>query len=234
MINGLLGKKIGMTQVFRDGGRIVPVTVIEAGPCVVLQVKSPDKDGYAAIQLGFGNKKKTSVNKPQMGRFRKINADPVCFVKEIKTDNHEVVKPADKITLDIFTAGDYVDITGTSIGKGFQGGVKRWHWKGGPKTHGSMSHRAPGSIGASSAPSRVFKGQHLPGRMGNAKVTVQNLEVVEINKENNLMLVKGAVSGPKGRYLIIKRALKKKKKEPKPQVKLEEKAKAKPKAKGGK
>lgn len=227
MINGLLGKKIGMTQIFKDEGRIVPVTVIEAGPCQVLQVKSPDKDGYAAIQLGFDSKKEARVNKPQMGRFKKIKANPVRFIKEIKTGNLEGVKPADNITVDIFTAGDYVDITGTSIGKGFQGGVKRWHWKGGPKTHGSNSHRAPGSIGSSAEPSRVYKGQHLPGQMGNAKVTVQNLEVVEIDKENNLMLVKGAVSGPKGRYLIIKRALKKKRKELKIQAKQEEKPKAK-------
>lgn len=219
MINGLLGKKIGMTQIFKDTGEVVPVTVIEAGPCVVLQIKSPQTDGYAAVQLGFDNRKETRTNRPQMGRFKKINVAPIRFIKEIRTGNLQDLKVADRITVDIFTAGGYVDITGTSIGKGFQGGVKRWHWKGGPKTHGSTSHRAPGSIGASSDPSRVFKGQHLPGQMGNRRVTVQGLEVVEVDKENNLILVKGAVPGPKGNYLLIREALKKKRKEPQPQAK---------------
>lgn len=212
-----------MTQIFKDTGEVVPVTVIEAGPCVVLQIKSPDKDGYTAVQLGFDSKKEARAKKPQLGRFKKINVDPARFIKEIKTDNLEGIKPADKITVDIFTAGDYVDITGVSIGKGFQGGIKRWHWKGGPKSHGSMSHRAPGSIGASSDPSRVFKGQHLPGHMGNRRVTIQNLEVAKVDKENNLILIKGAVSGPKGSYLIIKKALKKKRKEPKTEAKPEKK-----------
>lgn len=221
-----------MTQIFKDTGEVVPVTVIEAGPCVVLQIKSPQADGYAAAQLGFDKRKETHTNRPQMGKFKKINVNPIRFIKEIRTGNLQDLKVADKVTVDIFTAGGYVDITGTSIGKGFQGGVKRWHWKGGPKTHGSTSHRAPGSIGASSDPSRVFKGQHLPGHMGNRRVTVQSLEVVEVDKENNLILVKGAVPGPKGNYLLIKEALKKKKKEPraeaKPQAKKEAKAQAKP------
>jgi len=220
MINGILGKKIGMTQIFKETGEVIPVTAIEAGPCFVLQVKTVKSDGYNAVQLGFGTKRETIVNKADMGRFKKAKLkQPVRFVKEIRADSVEDIKLSDNITLDIFTAGDYVDIIGTSIGKGFQGGVKRWHWEGGPKTHGSMSHRRPGSIGSSTSPSRVFKGHHLPGHMGNKRVTVQNVEVVDIDKENNIMLVKGAVCGAKGNYLIIKKALKKKKrKEQKPQA----------------
>lgn len=215
MIKGLLGKKIGMTQIFKETGEVVPVTVIEAGPCPILQVKSKEIDGYVSLQLGFDSRKERGVNRPQMGRFKKAKLKPVRFIREIRVDNAEDLKTPDSIMVDIFSVGDYVDISGVSIGKGFQGGVKRWHWKGGPKTHGSTSHRAPGSIGASSDPSRVFKGQHLPGQMGNKKVTEQNLEVVDVDKENNLLLVKGAVPGPKGSYLTIKKALKKRKKEPK-------------------
>jgi large subunit ribosomal protein L3 len=209
---------------------MVPVTLIEAGPCVVLQVKSIQKEGYTACQLGFDGKKEASTNKPDMGRFRKIKTAPLRFTREIRVNGEDAknMKPADNITLDIFSVGDYIDVSATSIGKGFQGGVKRWHWKGGPKTHGSMSHRAPGSIGASSDPSRVYKGQHLPGHMGNQKVTAQNLEVVAVDKENNLMMVKGSVPGPKGNYLIINKSFRKKKKEPKPQAVEEEKKKVNP------
>lgn len=228
MLNGLLGKKIGMTQIFEEAGRVIPVTVIEAGPCVVLQVKSVEKDGYSAVRIGFDEKKEAHTNKPQAGTFKKANTKPLTVIKEIRTNDTEGIKVADSIRLDMFTTGDYVDITGTSIGKGFQGGIKRWHWKGGPKSHGSMQHRAPGSIGASSDPSRVYKGQHLPGHMGSRKVTVHGLEVAEVDKENNLLLVKGAVAGAKGNYLIIRKSFKKKKKEPRPKDVQQQEKKANP------
>ncbi|MFH1868232.1 MAG: 50S ribosomal protein L3 [Candidatus Omnitrophota bacterium] len=215
MINGILGKKLGMTKIFQDTGAAISVTVVEAGPCPVLQVKSKERDGYTSVQLGFDIKKERNVNKPHMGRFNSVKVKPVRFIKEIRAANVKDVKASENITVDIFTVGDYVDVSGVSIGKGFQGGVKRWHWKGGPETHGSMSHRAPGSIGASSNPSRVYKGHHLPGQMGNKRVTGQNLEIMDIDKENNLLLIKGSVPGSKGSYLTIKKALKKKKKEPK-------------------
>jgi len=216
MINGLLGKKIGMTQIFEETGRVIPVTVIEAGPCVVLQVKSLNRDGYNALKIGFDEKKEVHTNKPQMGLFKKAGSKPLRAIKELRMKEAVDIKPAASIAVDIFEVGEYVDITGDSIGKGFQGGVKRWHWKGGPKSHGSMQHRAPGSIGASSDPSRVYKGQHLPGHMGSRKTTIQGLEIAEIDKDNNLLLVKGAVPGSKGSYIVINRSFKKKKKEPRP------------------
>jgi len=213
-MNGLLGKKIGMTQIFRETGEVVPVTVVEAGPCVILQIKSSDKDGYTAVQLGFDNKKEARVNKPEMGNFKKAKVDPVKFSKELRIDKTEDLKVADKLTVEIFEIGEYVDVTGTSIGKGFQGGMKRWNWKGGPGGHGSMSHRAPGSIGVTD-PCRVLKGKHLPGHMGNLKVTAQGLEIAEVDKENNLLLLKGAVPGKRGNYVVIRKSFKKKKKDPK-------------------
>jgi large subunit ribosomal protein L3 len=215
MINGILGKKIGMTQIFGKSGEFIPVTVIEAGPCTVLQVKSSQKDGYQAVQIGFGEKKEKNTNKPSMGKFKKINSKPMPFVREIYVDSIEGIKPADVLTLDIFSPGEYVDVRGTSIGKGFQGGVKRWNWSRGPMSHGSMSHRAPGSIGVTDPP-RVMKGKTLPGHMGNKRFTVQALEVIELDKENNLLLLKGAVPGAKNNYLVINKSIKKKKKVAKP------------------
>jgi large subunit ribosomal protein L3 len=215
MINGILGKKIGMTQIYGKTGEFIPVTVIEAGPCTVLQVKSSQKDGYQSVQVGFDDKKESRVNKPLLGKFRKINAGPKSFIREISVDSTDGIKPADIFTIDIFLQGEYVDIRGISIGKGFQGGVKRWNWSRGPMAHGSMSHRAPGSIGVTDPP-RVLKGKTLPGHMGNKRFTVQGLEVVEIDKENNLLLVKGAVPGAKNNYLVINRSKKKKKKQPRP------------------
>ena len=212
---GLLGKKIGMTQAFGTDGEVIPLTVIEAGPCAVLQVKSAERDGYFAIQLGFGEKKESRASKPDLGRFKKAGVSPKRFVRELRVMRGETEKDdkeyklGKEILVDVFQQGDFVDISGISVGKGFQGGMKRWHWSGGPETHGSMSHRRPGSIGASSDPSRVFKGHHLPGRMGGKKVTTQNLEVARVDKENNLLLVKGAVPGHKNSYLVIKKAKKK-------------------------
>ena len=209
MAIGILGKKIGMTQIFDQEGDVVPITVIEAGPCCVLQVKTMDKDGYAAIQVGFQEKKENRTTKPLMGHFKKALTKPRAFIREFRTDKPQEYKLGHEILVDIFTTGDCVDVIGTSIGKGFQGGVKRYHWRGGPESHGSMHHRQPGSIGASSDPSRTYKGQKLPGRMGNARVTVQNLEVIKIDKDNNILAIRGSVPGPKGRLLIIRKAKKK-------------------------
>lgn len=208
MAVGILGRKVGMTQVFRNDGWIIPVTVIEAGPCYILQVKTKEKNGYDAVQLGFADKKEKSTNKPDLGKFKKINIPPKRFIREIRITPEQKFEVGQELKVDMFAAGDAVDVTGISIGKGFQGGMKRWHWKGGPKTHGSTSHRRVGSIGSSTTPGRVFKGHHLPGRMGGDTVTVQNLEVVKVDPENNLLVVEGAVPGPKKSFLIIKKAKK--------------------------
>lgn len=200
---GILGKKIGMTQIFTEEGVYVPVTVIEAGPCAVLKVLK------AKLLLGFGNRKEKNVPKPELGVYKKINVKPKAFVKEMFFDINENMAPGQNITVDVFKEKDFVDITGTSIGKGFQGGVKRWHWSGGPSGHGSMHHRRIGSVGGSSYPSRVWKGLHLPGRMGNKRKTVQNLEIVKVDKDKNLMLVKGPVPGADNGYLEIRIAIKK-------------------------
>lgn len=208
MALGILGRKLGMTQVFRNDGRVIPVTVIEAGPCHVLQTKAKDKDGYDAIQIGFVDKKEKNVTKPLLGKFKKINMFPKRFIREIRTSPEQKFEVGQQLKVDVFAAGDAVDITGTSIGKGFQGGMKRWHWKGGKETHGSTSHRRVGSIGSSTTPGRVWKGHHMPGRMGGDTVTIQNLEVVKIDLENNLLVVEGAVPGPTSSILMIRKAKK--------------------------
>jgi large subunit ribosomal protein L3 len=209
MIKGILGKKIGMTQIFGEGGKKFPVTVLEAGPCTVQQVKAGEKEGYVAVQLGFSDVKEKNVKKPQREYLKKKKLQMKRFVKEIKCDESADAKVGDEVTNVIFQEGDYVDITGVSKGKGFQGGVKRHGWSGGRASHGSMFHRAPGSMGASSYPSRVHKGHNLPGHMGHGKVTIQNLEVLEVDASNNTIVVKGAVPGPNGSYLVIKYATKK-------------------------
>lgn len=202
-MKGILGKKIGMTQVFAEDGCVLPVTVIEAGPCRVIQVKDPEKDGYTAIQLGFdGIKKEKNITRPMSGHFKKASLPPYRLLKEIKMEGF---KEGDTITVDIFNKGDRISITGVSKGKGFQGVMKRFHYHGGPASHGSMFHRAPGSIGSSSFPSRVWKGKGLPGHMGNERVTTRNIEVIDVRKEQNLLVVKGAVPGANGGYLIIRK-----------------------------
>jgi len=232
---GILGKKKGMTQVFRDDGRIIPVTVVEAGPCTVLQVKTKEKDGYEAVQIGVCEKKEKLVSKPELGKFKKINISPKRFIKEIRTSADQKFEVGQQMKVDIFAAGDAVDVTGTSIGKGFQGGMKRWHWSGGKQTHGSMSHRRPGSIGSTTTPGRVIKGHHLPGRMGGDTVTTQNIEVVKIDTENNLLILEGSVPGPNNSLLIIQKA-KKRAKAKIPQIVIvkEKKEKTKKEAPGGK
>ncbi len=203
MANGILGKKIGMTQVFAEDGKVISVTVIEAGPCVVLAVKGK------SVQLGFEPVKENCLKKPLLGYFKKINVSPRKLIREFLKDPSREYKIGEELKADLFKTGDFVDVIGTSKGKGFQGGMKRWNWHGGPKTHGSMSHRRIGSIGASTTPGRVWKGQHLPGHMGTQRVTLQNLRVIKVEAENNLILVKGAVPGHKDSYLIINRAKKK-------------------------
>jgi large subunit ribosomal protein L3 len=201
---GILGKKIGMTQVFSDDGHQVNVTAIEAGPCPVLSVKEKN------IQLGFDLIDEKRLPRPQAGYFKKLNIPPRKFIRELSRDPAKEYKVGEELKADLFKPGDFVDITGTSIGKGFQGGMKRWNWSGGSMTHGSTSHRRIGSIGSSTTPGRVWKGHHLPGHMGSAKVTVQNLEVIKVDIENNILLVKGAVPGCDNGYLVVCKAKKKK------------------------
>lgn len=208
-MKGILGKKIGMTQVFNEDGVVIPVTVVEAGPCVVLQKKDIESDGYEAIQLGFDEKKEHRSNKPELGHAKKANVKPQKFVKEIRGVNLADYELGTVVKADIFSEGELVDVTGTSKGKGFAGSIKRHNQRRGPMSHGSHYHRGPGSLGAIS-PNRVFKGQALPGRMGGERVTTQNLQIVRVDAEKNLLLIKGSVPGPKNSYLVIKSAVKSK------------------------
>ena len=208
MKKGLIGKKIGMTQIFNEEGKVIPVTVIEAGPCVVSQVKTEETDGYNSIQLGFGAIKESKVNKPERGHFTKANIAPARYLREFRVDSIEDVKVGDELKADIFMAGDKIDIQGTSKGKGFQGVIKRHGQHRGPMGHGSMYHRRPGSMGSTSTPGRVFKGKKLPGHMGMETVTIQNLEVIKVDLDKNIILVKGSVPGAKGSILKIKSSVK--------------------------
>ncbi|MBL7158652.1 MAG: 50S ribosomal protein L3 [Candidatus Omnitrophica bacterium] len=205
---GILGKKIGMTNIFDDNGRFVPVTLIEAGPCAVLGKKTEEKSGYCALLLGYSDKKAKRTTLPVRKWFEKLGVSPKKMVKEIRTAKEAPYEIGDIIDAGIFKEGDWVDVTGITKGKGFQGGMKRWNWAGGVGSHGSMFHRAPGSIGASSYPSRVWKGQHLPGHMGAKKTTAQNLKIVKVEKDKNILMIKGAVPGHKGCFLLINDAKK--------------------------
>ena len=208
MKKAIIGKKVGMTQVFDEEGKVIPVTVIEAGPCVVSQVKTEETDGYNSIQLGFGAIKESKVNKPERGHFTKANIAPARYLREFRVDSIEDVKVGDELKADIFMAGDKIDIQGTSKGKGFQGVIKRHGQHRGPMGHGSMYHRRPGSMGSTSTPGRVFKGKKLPGHMGAETVTIQNLEVIKVDLDKNIILVKGSVPGAKGSILKIKSSVK--------------------------
>lgn len=208
MSPGILGKKLGMTQVFRPDGQVVPVTVLKAGPCVVVQRKTPTNDGYDAIQLGLVEGIKTSkLPKPAQGHTKKAGADGVKYMREFKLNPGDGdFKLGDRVLVDQFKPKQMVDVIGVSKGRGFQGVVKRHHFRGGPGGHGSMFHRAPGSIGASSFPSRVFPGMRMGGHMGTERITVRNLEVIEVDSDDNLLVVKGAVPGPNGGYVMVRRA----------------------------
>lgn len=202
---GLIGRKLGVSQVFADSGEVIPVTVIEAGPCVVVQKKTHDRDGYNALQVGFLEREEKKTNRPLKGHFAKVGTKAFAVLKEFTLPDVEGYQSGQEIKVDIFSAGELVDVIGTSKGKGFAGGVKRWGFRGGPATHGSMFHRAPGSVGASAYPSRVLKGKRLPGHLGNAQVTVKNLQVVDVRSERNLILIKGAVPGARRSIVLIKK-----------------------------
>lgn len=207
-MKAVLGRKLGMTQVFAEDGRLVPVTVIEAGPMVVTQIKNKETDGYEAVQVAFGEVKEKRVNKPLRGHFAKAGVGFKKFVREFKVEDLSAYSLAQEIKVDVFETGEKVDAIGTSKGKGFQGPIKRHNQSRGPMTHGSRYHRGPGSMGAASDPSRVFKGKKLAGHMGAERVTIQNLEVVKVDVEKNLILIKGAVPGPKKGLVVIKKAIK--------------------------
>jgi large subunit ribosomal protein L3 len=208
MKKGLIGKKLGMTQVFWDDGSVIPVTAIEAGPCVVVQKKATDVDGYDAIQLGFDRLKEKTVTKPLRGHFEKAGKGCFRILREFKLESANDYEVGAELRADIFTVGDYIDVVGTTKGRGFAGVVKRHGFRGGRATHGSMFHRAPGSIGASAWPSRVFKGKRLPGHMGNRRQTVQNLMVVSVRPEKNIILVKGSVPSSTNGIVLIKDSIK--------------------------
>lgn len=205
----MLGKKIGMTQVFDEEGFIIPVTVIKAGPCTVVQKKTMENDGYTALKLGFEDIPERKVNRPGLGEFKKYKITPKRYIREFRVDDVGKYENGQEIKVsDVFTPGDRVDVTGTSKGKGFQGVIKRFGVSRGRETHGSMYHRRPGSMGANTDPGRVFKRKKLPGHMGAERVTIQNLDVVKVDEERNLLLLKGSVPGPKGGLLLIKETVK--------------------------
>ena len=196
MTKGILGKKLGMTQIFTEDGVAIPVTVVQAGPCVVMQKKTKENDGYEAIQLGFDDKKERRANKPEIGHAQKANTTPKRYIREIRGVDLDQYEVGQEVKVDIFQSGEYVDVTGISKGKGFQGAIKRHGFSRGPMSHGSKYHRGPGSLGAVD-PARVFKGRPLPGRMGGERVTIQRLEVIKVDPERNLMLIKGSIPGRK-------------------------------------
>jgi large subunit ribosomal protein L3 len=207
-VKGIIGRKIGMTQVFTEEGKVVPVTVVEAGPIFVTQIKTAETDGYNAIQVGFENKKKNHINKPEQGHFEKADLDVKKYVQEFRVEDPSAYSIGQEIKVDVFEAGQAVDVTGTSKGKGHAGTIKRWNNHRGPMTHGSKHRRRPGSIGNASYPGRVIKGMKMSGQMGNERSTVQNLEIVSVDVERNLLLIKGAVPGPKKGVVTVKETVK--------------------------
>ena len=208
MKKAILATKVGMTQIFNDEGVLTPVTVLQAGPCVVTQVKTVENDGYKAVQVGFVDKREKLVNKPQKGHFDKAGVSYKRYVREFRLENAEEYSVKDEIKADIFAAGDKIDATAISKGKGFQGTIKRWNQSRGRKTHGSHSYRVAGSMGACTYPGEVFKTKHLPGHMGHERITVQNLEVVRVDAERNLLLVRGAIPGAKGGLVMVRETVK--------------------------
>ena len=207
-MNGILGRKLGMTQIFTEDGIMVPVTVVEAGPMVITQLKTVENDGYQAVQVGYGEVKEKSLNKPQKGHFAKAGGGLKKFVREVRSEDVANYTLAQELNVSMFEVGQKVDVTGTSKGKGFQGPIKRHNQSRGPMSHGSRYHRGPGSMGAASDPSRVFKGKKLAGHMGAVRRTIQNLEVIRVDAEKNLILIKGAIPGPKKGLVVVKKAIK--------------------------
>lgn len=208
MQKAIMGKKVGMTQIFNEQGKVVPVTVIEAGPCVVLQKKTAESDGYEAIQIGFGDIREKLVNKPKTGVFKKAGVNVKRYIREFRLEDTSAYEVGAEIKADVFTAGDKVDVSGVSKGKGFQGTIKRWNAQRGPMSHGSKFHRAVGSMGAASDPARTFKNKRMPGHMGAVNSTVLNLEVVKVMPEKNVILIKGGVPGPNKGMVIIRNSVK--------------------------
>ncbi len=208
MVNGLLGRKLGMTRVFTEEGRWIDVTLLEAGPCTVVQRKTQEHDGYEAVQVGFGDAKESRCTKPLRGHFAKAGVGTKRVLREFRIESSDELKPGDEVRTDIFKAGDRVDVSGTSKGRGFQGVIKRHSFGGGPGTHGSMFHRAPGSIGQSADPSKVIKGKRLPGHMGDTRQTIQNIEVVDVDTAKNLLVLRGSVPGAKGGLVMVKHSVK--------------------------
>ena len=208
MKKAIMGKKIGMTQIFDEQGRMIPVTVVEALPNVVVQIKTEEKEGYNAIQVGFGEIRESLVNKPRKGTFAKAGVTPKRFLKEFRLEDISSYNVTDEIKVDVFAEGEKIDVSGISKGKGFQGVIKRWNFSRGPETHGSKFHRAPGSQGASSDPSRTFKNRKMPGHMGNVKRTVLNLEIVKVMPERNVILIKGGIPGPNKGTVVIRNSVK--------------------------
>ncbi len=206
MLKGLIGRKLGMTRLFLEGGRVVPVTLIEAGPCTVVQVKDAQRDRYQAVQLGFGRRKKSRVNKPMAGHFAKAGVEPAAVLKEFPVEDAGQFEVGQVFTAEVFAPGDKVKVTGRSKGRGFAGVVKRHGFSGGPETHGCTTHDKPGSIGMSATPSKVHKGKKLPGHYGNRRTTVKNLKVVDVRPEQNLVVVAGAVPGPNGGIVYLQKA----------------------------
>jgi large subunit ribosomal protein L3 len=223
MVNGIIGRKVGMTQLFLEDGTVAPATVLQAGPCIVVQEKTAQTDGYESVQIGLVESRAPKANKPSQGHFKRANVPPTRVKREVKVaKGGEVPKAGDQVLCSIFNQGERVDVVGTSKGKGFQGAVKRHHFRGGDKSHGSMFHRAPGSIGASSYPSRVFPCMRMHGHMGSDRVTVRNLKVLRVDAENNVIVVRGNVPGANGGYVLIRKAIAPK---PEPQPQLQEKPK---------
>ncbi len=208
MDKAIIGKKVGMSQIFTAEGKVIPVTVVEAGPCPVVQIKTKENDGYEAIQVGFGTVKETRVNKPEAGHFKKAGVTVKKYLRELRFANCASYTLGQELTCDMFTEGDKVDVTGTSKGHGYSGVVQRWNNHIGPKAHGSGYHRGVGSMGACSSPSRVFKNKHMAGEWGREQVTVQNLTVARVDAARNLLLIKGAIPGPKGGLVVVKESIK--------------------------
>lgn len=208
MDKAIIGKKVGMSQIFTADGKVIPVTVVEAGPCPVVQIKTKENDGYEAVQVGFGAVKETRVNKPEAGHFKKAGVTVKKYLRELRFANCASFALGQELTCDMFTVGDKVDVTGTSKGHGYSGVVQRWNNHIGPKAHGSGYHRGVGSMGACSSPSRVFKNKHMAGQWGHEQVTVQNLTIARVDAARNLLLIKGAIPGPKGGLVVVKEAIK--------------------------